>query len=69
MAGSFGYEAEHYEISMRMAEHRLLPAVREADDATIIVAAGISCRQQIKHGAKRWALHPAQVLRDALAAT
>ena len=66
MAGSFGYEKEHYEISMRMAEHRLLPAVREADDATIIVAAGISCRQQIKYGAKRWALHPAQVLRQAL---
>jgi FAD/FMN-containing dehydrogenase/Fe-S oxidoreductase len=67
MAGSFGYEAEHYEISMRMAEHRLLPAVREADEATLIVAAGISCRQQIKHGARRFALHPAQVLRHALA--
>ncbi len=66
MAGSFGYEAEHYEISMRMAERRLLPAVREADAATIVVAAGISCRQQIKHGAGRQALHPAQVLRDAL---
>ncbi|MFN2137739.1 MAG: FAD-binding and (Fe-S)-binding domain-containing protein [Candidatus Promineifilaceae bacterium] len=67
MAGSFGYEAEHYEISMRMAEHTLLPAVREADEDTLIVAAGVSCRQQIKHGAGRQALHPAQVLRDALA--
>jgi Fe-S oxidoreductase len=66
MAGSFGYEAEHYDISMRMAERRLLPAVREAAPETLIVAAGISCRQQIKHGARRQALHPAQVLRDAL---
>jgi FAD/FMN-containing dehydrogenase/Fe-S oxidoreductase len=66
MAGSFGYEAEHYEISMRMAERRLLPAVREASFETIVVAAGISCRQQIKHGAKRQALHPAQVLRNAI---
>ncbi len=66
MAGSFGYEAEHYEISMRMAEHRLLPAVREAEAETLVVAAGISCRQQIKHGARRQALHPAQVLRAAL---
>jgi Fe-S oxidoreductase len=41
--------------------------VREADEATLIVAAGISCRQQIKHGARRFALHPAQVLRHALA--
>jgi len=67
MAGSFGYEAEHYEISMRMAERRLLPAVREAGPETLIVAAGISCRQQIKHGTRRQALHPSQVLRDALA--
>jgi Fe-S oxidoreductase len=66
MAGSFGYEAEHYEISMRMAERRLLPAVREASFDTIVVAAGISCRQQIKHGARRQALHPAQVLREAI---
>jgi Fe-S oxidoreductase len=66
MAGSFGYEAEHYEISMRMAERRLLPAVREASMDTIVVAAGISCRQQIKHGARRQALHPAQVLREAI---
>jgi Fe-S oxidoreductase len=67
MAGSFGYEAEHYDISMQMAERRLLPAVREAGDDTLIVAAGISCRQQIKHGAARQALHPAEVLRAALA--
>ena len=67
MAGSFGYEAEHYDISLKMAERRLLPAVREAAEDTLIVAAGVSCRQQIKHGAGRRALHPAEVLRDALA--
>jgi Fe-S oxidoreductase len=67
MAGTFGYEAEHYEISRQMAERRLLPAVRAADADTIIVAAGLSCRQQIGHGdGARTALHPAGVLRDAL---
>ena len=67
MAGTFGYEAEHYEISRQMAERRLLPAVRAADAETIIVAAGLSCRQQIGHGdGARVALHPAEVLRDAL---
>jgi Fe-S oxidoreductase len=60
MAGSFGYEAEHYEISLQMAERRLLPAVRET-------AAGTSCREQIRHGTGRQALHPAQVLHAALA--
>jgi Fe-S oxidoreductase len=67
MAGAFGYEAEHYEVSMQMAERRLLPAVRAAAEETLIVAAGVSCRQQIAHGAARRALHPAEVLRDALA--
>jgi Fe-S oxidoreductase len=66
MAGSFGYEAEHYEISIKMGERRLLPAVREAAPETIIVAAGVSCRQQIKHGTGKQALHPAEVLRDAI---
>jgi Fe-S oxidoreductase len=66
MAGSFGYEAEHYAISIQMAERRLLPAVREANAQTIVAAAGVSCRQQIKHGASRQANHPAEVLRDAL---
>ncbi|MEZ4703280.1 MAG: FAD-linked oxidase C-terminal domain-containing protein [Rhodothermales bacterium] len=67
MAGSFGYEAEHYDISMQMAERRLLPAVRAAAPDTVVVAAGFSCRHQIKDGAGREALHPAQVLRQALA--
>jgi FAD/FMN-containing dehydrogenase/Fe-S oxidoreductase len=66
MAGSFGYEAEHYDISMQMAERRLLPAVRKAEEDTLIVAAGISCRQQIQHGTDRQVLHPAEVLRHAL---
>jgi Fe-S oxidoreductase len=66
MAGSFGYEVEHYDLSMKMGERRLFPAVREAESGAIIVAAGASCRQQILHGTGRRALHPAEVLRDAL---
>lgn len=66
MAGSFGYEAEHYEISLAMAERRLLPAVRAAGPDTLVVAAGTSCRQQIAHGSGRRAWHPAEVLRAAL---
>ncbi len=66
MAGAFGYEAEHYDISMRMGERRLLPAVRAAAPETIIVTAGMSCRHQIVHGSGRAALHPAQALQQAL---
>ena len=66
MAGSFGYEAEHYDLSMTMAERRLLPTVRSLDGDGAVVAAGTSCRHQIMHGAGRRALHPAQVLRAAL---
>ena len=67
MAGSFGYEKEHYDISIRMAEHRLLPAIRAEADDTIVVAAGTSCRHQIRDGTGCEPLHPAQVLRNALA--
>jgi len=66
MAGSFGYEAEHYDISLQMGERRLLPAVRAAGPETLVVTAGVSCRQQIADGSGRVALHPAQVLRLAL---
>ena len=66
MAGSFGYEAEHYGISMKMAELDLLPAVREAPADTLLVADGVSCRQQIRHGASREALHAARLLEMAL---
>jgi Fe-S oxidoreductase/FAD/FMN-containing dehydrogenase len=69
MAGAFGYEAEHYDISIAMAERRLLPAVREAGDEVIIVAAGASCREQIMHGTGRTALHPAEVLYKAMKST
>jgi len=67
MAGSFGYEAEHYDISMKMGEASLLPAVRAASAGALIVADGTSCRHQIEHGAKRHALHVARVLEQALA--
>ena len=66
MAGSFGYEKEHVDISLKMAERRLLPAIRDAKSETIVVAAGTSCRHQIEHGADKRAYHPAEVLRDAL---
>ena len=66
MAGSFGYDAEHYDISMQMAEVSLLPKVREADKKTLIVADGTSCRHQIHDGAQREAIHVARVLAQAL---
>ncbi|CAG9218420.1 FAD-binding oxidoreductase [Paraburkholderia sabiae] len=66
MAGSFGYEAEHYEASMAMAELSLLPAVRGIDDRTVVVADGTSCRHQIHDGAGVSAVHVAQVLAKAL---
>jgi len=66
MAGSFGYEKEHYEISIAMAERRLAPAVRSSAPDTIIAAAGTSCRSQIKDTTGRQALHPAEILRNAL---
>jgi FAD/FMN-containing dehydrogenase/Fe-S oxidoreductase len=62
MAGAFGYEKEHVEVSLKMAEHGLLPAVRAADAETVIVAAGVSCRQQILSATGRRALHPAEAL-------
>ena len=67
MAGSFGYEAEHYDISMKMGEASLLPAVRAASAETLVVADGTSCRHQIEHGAQRKALHVARILEQALA--
>ncbi len=72
MAGSFGYEAAHYDVSMRMAELSLLPAVRAADPATLIVADGTSCRHQIADGTRptgaREAVHVVRVLARALEA-
>jgi Fe-S oxidoreductase len=67
MAGSFGYEAEHYDVSMAMAEASLLPAVRKAPADALVVADGTSCRHQIEHGAARPAIHVARLLAQALA--
>jgi len=67
MAGSFGYEAEHYAVSMKMAELALLPKVRPTGEEVLVVADGTSCRHQIADGAAREAVHVAQVLARALA--
>lgn len=66
MAGSFGYEREHYEASIAMAELSLLPAIREAAPSMIIVADGTSCRHQIQDGGQREAIHVARVLESSL---
>jgi Fe-S oxidoreductase len=66
MAGSFGFEREKYEVSMRCAERVLLPAVRNASSDTLIIADGFSCREQIVQTTGREALHLSQVLRMAL---
>jgi FAD/FMN-containing dehydrogenase/Fe-S oxidoreductase len=66
MAGSFGYESEHFDISMKIFGLVLLPAVRSAPADTIIAAPGTSCRHQIKDGTGRIAQHPAEILHDAL---
>jgi FAD/FMN-containing dehydrogenase/Fe-S oxidoreductase len=67
MAGSFGYDAAHYDVSMKMGELTLLPRVRASSTDTLIVADGTSCRQQIRDGAAREAVHVARVLHAALA--
>lgn len=66
MAGSFGYEKEHYEISMQMGEDTLFPKVRNTATNTAIAAAGTSCRHQIFDGTSRQAMHPVSILRDCL---
>jgi len=66
MAGSFGYEKEHYDLSMKIGELVLFPAVRSADEETIITAPGTSCRHQINDGTGRTASHPVEILYEAL---
>lgn len=66
MAGSFGYEKEHYDISMQVGEQTLFPAIRKSKKETIIAAVGTSCRHQIKDGTNRQAVHPVTILREAL---
>lgn len=66
MAGSFGYQKEHYEISMAIGEQTLFPAVRKASKETIIAAPGTSCRHQIFDGTGKKAMHPVQIMAEAL---
>jgi Fe-S oxidoreductase len=66
MAGSFGYEKEHYEVSRLVGEQRLFPALRQAAPEDVIVAPGFSCRLQIQHFTGRTAVHPAQLLASLL---
>ncbi|UOY06675.1 FAD-binding protein [Muricauda sp. SCSIO 64092] len=66
MAGSFGYEKEHYDVSMSIGELKLFPAVRKSSPQTIIAANGTSCRHQIFDGTGKKALHPVTILREAL---
>ena len=67
MAGSFGYEQEHYEVSMNVGSLVLFPHVQQLDAQTLVAAAGTSCRHQIDDGTGRVAIHPARITRDALA--
>ncbi len=66
MAGSFGYEKEHYEISMQVGEDTLFPKIRNCAPETEIAASGTSCRHQIYDGTKRIAKHPITLLKEAL---
>ncbi|HEY2697693.1 MAG TPA: FAD-linked oxidase C-terminal domain-containing protein [Pseudonocardiaceae bacterium] len=66
MAGSFGFEAEHYEMSMTVGSDRLFPAINAQQQDTVIVATGVSCRQQIRHGTARTSWHPVRLLREAI---
>ena len=66
MAGSFGYEKEHYDVSMKIGAEVLFPAVQDASPNTLIAASGTSCRHQIWDGTKRLALHPVEILEAAL---
>ncbi len=67
MAGSFGYEKEHYNLSMKVGELILFPEVRKADNFTIISAPGTSCRHQIKDGTGKTVFHPIEIMYEALA--
>ncbi|MEO8688850.1 MAG: FAD-linked oxidase C-terminal domain-containing protein [Solirubrobacteraceae bacterium] len=67
MAGSFGFEAEHYDLSMQIGESRLFPALREAAAGTLVSATGVSCRQQIGHGVGQRAWHPVELVKAAMA--
>jgi Fe-S oxidoreductase len=66
MAGSFGYEKEHYELSMKIGELVLFPTVRAQKEETLIAAPGTSCRHQIHDGTHKQAYHPIEILYNAL---
>ncbi|XKK41924.1 hypothetical protein HFP72_02560 [Nocardiopsis sp. ARC36] len=66
MAGSFGFEAEHYEMSMKVGADRLFPAIEAEEEDTVVAATGVSCRQQIGHGTERRAWHPVELVAAAL---
>ena len=66
MAGSFGFEREHYDLSMRIGAMRLFPAVNAASSDAIIAATGVSCRQQIMQGTARPAVHPVVLIRESV---
>jgi len=68
MAGSFGFESEHYELSMTVGNDRLFPAINAEPRETVVAATGVSCRQQIFHGTERNAWHPVELVREALLA-
>jgi Fe-S oxidoreductase len=68
MAGSFGFEREHYDLSLAIGRQRLFPAVEQAGLDAEVVASGVSCRQQILHGTGRRARHPAELLWEAIGA-
>ncbi|MFC5828147.1 FAD-binding and (Fe-S)-binding domain-containing protein [Nonomuraea insulae] len=65
MAGSFGFEAEHYDLSMKIGGLRLFPAIAASSPDTLLAATGVSCRQQIAHGARRVARHPVELILEA----
>ena len=67
MAGSFGFEAEHYELSMKIGGLRLFPALAAEAPETVVAATGVSCRQQIRHGTGREPRHPVELVLSALA--
>jgi Fe-S oxidoreductase len=66
MAGSFGFEKEHYDMSMKIGELVLFPEVRKSEEDILIAAPGTSCRHQILDGTKRKSFHPVEILYDAL---
>jgi FAD/FMN-containing dehydrogenase/Fe-S oxidoreductase len=68
MAGSFGFESEHYDLSMEIGGSRLFPALRREPAGTVVAATGVSCRQQIRHGTQRVAWHPLELVHRAWAA-